>query len=436
MTDLAVGYTRVSTANQTGPDSFSLAAQSTVVREMASTHDVAVDAIFTDVASGSSDSSKRKGLKVLLRALDNPQVKFLLVYRLNRLARSLKLLLTIVQACVANDVQIVSQMEPDFANTATGKLQLSAYGAIAELERGMIRENQRNSLQEKRRRGQVLSGNVPFGFRYDVDTKRALIEEHDAEVVRWLYDRYLGADEGYRLLTMACNDHFGFNLKQPHVGRILRNGRYAGQDTNYPAIITQEQFAKAEAKRQSRNAVKTHSESWLHGELVCPLCGKKLLVNTAIRRGKRVRYYACRREGHTFSLKAAVVEQAVLGQLERLVKVNGLWETMRRKAEVPMREPSKERVTVKQLVAQLENGQISSATYIKQKAKLERAAKQLRQQAKNQDQAISKVVRTFQNDEAFKGEVWRELLDHVEFDEAKLVTGIFLAAWPTNNLLK
>lgn len=435
MTDLAVGYTRVSTTNQTGPDSFSLAAQTAVIQEMASTRNLTVDAVFTDVASGSSD--KREGLSLLLSALDNPQVKFLLVYRLNRLARNLRLLLTIVHTCVINDVQIISQMEPAFANTATGKLQLSAYGAIAELEREMTRENQRNALKEKRRQGEVLSENVAFGYKYDVGSKRAVVSAVDAEVVRWLYQRYTTTDEGYRLLTMACNDHFGLNLKQPHVGRILRNGRYAGKDANYPAIISQEQFARAEAKRGARSVVKTHNESWLHGKLVCPICGKKLLVNMATRRGKRIRYYACRQEGHTFSVKATVVEQLVLGQLERLVKMGSLKLAMSRGIEASsVHNSSRVLPDVKELLGQLEAGQISSATYIKQKGDIERLTKQFRQQAENQNQAIEKVIQAFKNDDSLKGEVWNKLLGRIEFDENKLVTGIFLDAWPTDNLLE
>ncbi|WP_208907222.1 recombinase family protein [Levilactobacillus yiduensis] len=436
MTDLAVGYTRVSTTNQTGPDSFSLAAQKAVIQEMASTRNLAVGAIFTDVASGSSD--KREGLSLLLSALDNPQVKFLLVYRLNRLARNLRLLLTIVHMCVINSVQIISQMESDFfTNTATGKLQLSAYGAIAELEREMTRENQRNALKEKRRQGEVLSENVAFGYKYDAVSKHAVISAVDAEVVRWLYQRYTTMDEGYRLLTIACNDHFGMNLKQPHVGRILRNGRYAGKDINYPAIISQKLFAKAEAKRKARGAVKTHNESWLHGKLVCPICRKKLLVNTVTRRGKRVRYYACRQEGHTFSVKATVVEQLVLGQLEQLVKVKSLKLAISRGIEASsVHNSSRVLPDVKELLGKLEAGQISSAMYIKQKGDIERSTKQFRQQAENQEQAIAKVIQAFKNDDSLKGEVWNRLLGRIEFDESKLVTGIFLAAWPTDNLLK
>ncbi|MBS0948714.1 recombinase family protein [Levilactobacillus brevis] len=175
----AVGYCRVSTDKQSGSDHYSLALQSEILKKMAVQHQTVLAAVFTDIASGSK--KHRNGLSQLELAIEQSNVRFLFVYRLNRLARNLKLLLGIFELCQKNNVRIFSFMEPEITNTASGQLQLSMFGAVSQFERSLTLENQANALAEKKRQGDVISWQVPHGYIYR--KKHAVVDPETAPVV-------------------------------------------------------------------------------------------------------------------------------------------------------------------------------------------------------------------------------------------------------------
>lgn len=425
----AVGYCRVSTDKQSGLDHYSLALQSEMLKKMAVQHQTVLAAIFTDIASGSKDH--RNGLSQLKVAIEHANVRFLFVYRLNRLARNLRLLLGIFELCQKNNVRIVSYMEPEITNTASGRLQLSMFGAVAQFERSLTLENQANALVEKKRQGEVLSSRVPYGYIYR--EKHAIVDPETAPVVQWLYQQYSCSDMGYRRLTAACNQHFGINLKQEHVARILRNDHYAGSEANYPTLIDQKLFNRAKTKRLDRQAKKTHDDTWLHGKLVCPVCGRKLLVVSVIKPKQRYRYYRCHQRDHTFSVSGRMMEQLVWQTLTSLAKASDLKMVMQTKADCQL--PRISGITPAELVAQLEDGRLTSQQYIEQTKQL-KDTQQVYQQRKQEVQlAIDQVFEVVETPTTELMTVWQSLLDRVELSPEKLVIGIYMKQWPTANLL-
>ncbi|WP_214464608.1 recombinase family protein [Levilactobacillus brevis] len=426
----AVGYCRISTDKQLGSDHYSLALQDEILRKMAVQRDIRLAAVFTDVGSGSVSS--RTGLEQLREAIERTNVQWLLVYRLNRLARSLKLLLGIFELCQKNNVRIISYMEPTITDTASGRLQLSMFGAVAQFERSLTLENQANALVEKKRQGEVLSSRVPYGYIYR--EKHAIIDLETAPVVQWLYQQYVCSDMGYRRLTAVCNQHFGINLKQAHVAKILRNERYTDSETNYPSLIDQTLFDRAKAKRLDQRAKKTHDDAWLHGKLVCPVCGRKLLVAAVTKPKQRYRYYRCHQKDPTFSIRGELIEQMVWQILMSLTKVSNLKMVMKTKADCQL--PRISEVTPAELIVQLENGSLTSQQYIQQ-AKQLKDTKQADTKRKQEVQlAINQVLAAIESPTTELMTVWQSLLDRVELSSDKLVIGIYMKQWPTANLLE
>ncbi|QCZ42428.1 recombinase family protein [Levilactobacillus brevis] len=425
----AVGYCRVSTDKQSGSDHYSLALQSEMLKKMAVQHQTVLAAIFTDIASGSKTT--RTGLQQLRESVERPDVKWLFVYRLNRLARNLKLLLSIFELCQTNNVKVVSKMEPEITETASGQLQLSIFGAVAELERSLTLENQANALAEKKRQGEVLSSRVPYGYVYRA--KHAIVDPETAPVVQWLYQQYSCSDMGYRRLTAACNQHFGVNLKQAHVAGILRNEHYTDSESNYPTLIDQKLFNRAKTKRLNQQSKKTRGDAWLHGKLVCPVCGRKLLVVSVIKPKRRYRYYRCHQRDHTFSVSGRMIEQLVWQTLTSLAKASDLKMVMQTKADCQL--PRISGITPAELVSQLEDGRLTSQQYIEQTKQL-KDEQQVYQQRKQEVQlAINQVLAAVESPTTELMTVWQSLLDRVELSPEKLVIGIYLKQWPTANLL-
>lgn len=425
----AIGYCRISTAKQFGSDHYSLALQAEVLKEMAVQHDTVLAAVFTDVGSGSN--SNRTGLSQLCEAVERPTVKWLFVYRLNRLARNLKLLLGVFELCQKNNVQIVSKMEPEITETASGRLQLSMFGAVAQFERSVTVENQANALAEKKRQGEVLSSRVPYGYVYR--SKRAVVDSNTAPVVRWLYQQYVATGMGYRRLTEACNRKFNLTLKQAHVARILRNSHYVGKDPNYPCLISELVFNQAQAKRASRHVKKTHNDAWLHGKLVCPVCGRKLLVESATRNGARTRYYSCRRHGHSYSIRGEVAEQLVWNRLSYLLQASNWTEVVQLKVTKQLSE--RPMISSSDLRGQLESGQISSTEFIAKVSQLKQVDLRQQQVTNNYRQAINCVRQEFERPTATSTDFWQGILDHVNLTMDNLVEGVFIKKWPMVNLL-
>lgn len=428
--DKAVGYSRVSTTQQSGPDHFSLSLQAEVLMEMAAQHDTVLAAVFTDVGSGTK--ATRTGLQQLRKSIERTDVKWLFVYRLNRLARNLRILLGIFELCQKNNVRIISYMEPTITDTASGRLQLSMFGAVAQFERSLTLENQANALAEKKRQGEVLSSRVPYGYVYH--NKHAVIDPETAPVVQWLYQQYVCSGMGYRRLTAACNQYFGINLKQAHVAKILRNEHYAGSEANYPSLIDQTLFDRAKAKRLGQKAKKTHDDTWLHGKLVCPVCGRKLLVTVVTKPKRRYRYYRCHQRNHTFSVRGELVEQMVLQRLTSLIKASNLKMVMKTKADCQL--PRISEVTPAELIVQLESGNLTSQQYIQQAKQLKDTQRADTKRKQEVQLAIERVLAAFEAPTTELMTVWQSLLDRVELSSDKLVAGIYMKQWPSANLLE
>lgn len=136
---MLLGYARVSTVDQT------LALQEDALRAAGCT------TIFTDHASGAQ--LERPGLTQALAALGPGDV--LVVWRLDRLGRSLHHLLKVVEALRGRDVGFRSLQEAMDTTTPGGTLIFHIFGALAEFERALIRERVQAGLKAARARGRV-----------------------------------------------------------------------------------------------------------------------------------------------------------------------------------------------------------------------------------------------------------------------------------------
>ncbi|MBC6445245.1 MAG: recombinase family protein [Alphaproteobacteria bacterium GM202ARS2] len=148
---MKIGYARVSTAEQ------NLDLQRDALKE------AGCDRIFEDKVSGvRSDRPELARALDMLRAGDT-----LVIWRFDRLSRSLKDLLDKVEALKATEVQLVSIQESVDTSTATGVLMFQLFGLLAEFERNLIRERSLAGMEAARARGR--KGGRPWAL----DEKRA-----------------------------------------------------------------------------------------------------------------------------------------------------------------------------------------------------------------------------------------------------------------------
>ncbi|MDW7673942.1 MAG: recombinase family protein [Bacillota bacterium] len=247
--------------------------------------------------------------------------QYLFVYRLDRLARSVKHVLDTYEILESKKIALKSMTEAFDTGTPTGKFFMTLLASIAALERDTIMERTQLGKERGARQGKWVSGPPPFGYRIGEDGKLEINEE-EAETIRLIFKLYL---EGYSTFELAKylnarniitpakskktkNNSTG-KWHAGHVSIILRTTAYMGQYeylkrsklkkntiiVETPIIIDPETFKQvdkklidnADAARGSRGR-----NYLLRGIIYCGNCGRAMVGSSGDSKSGRV-YYRC-----------------------------------------------------------------------------------------------------------------------------------------------
>lgn len=330
-------YTRISTDEATQP--YSLEAQATRLDSyVESQDDWRIVRRFTDQASGAI--LERPGLEQALSEAEAGRFDLLLVYRVDRLSRSVRGLAQILERLDAAEVSFRSATEPFDTTSSAGRMMVQLLGVFAEFERATIVERTVAGMERKAERGEWVGGNIPFGYRIDPDRRFLVPEPSEASVVPQVFHRYAERLEGSSALTKwlterGCRTQQDKPFNVPAVLTILRNRTYLGEISfrgrHHPAphepLVEEALFERAQEVLRNRTediALRrsNQSEYLLTGLVKCAGCGKQYLGASANGNGGRYRYYVCfsrQRYGKKVCeadrLPADELEEAILEQL-------------------------------------------------------------------------------------------------------------------------
>jgi site-specific DNA recombinase len=149
-----IGYTRVSTTEQ-ATEGVSLAAQRAKIDAYALVKDWHVAEIIQD--EGTAKDLKRLGAQRLLSLVERGQVDVVIIYKLDRLTRSVSDLDKLMKLFVRKNVALVSLQESLDATTATGRLMMNLLASVSQWEREVIGERTKDAMQHLKATGQVYS---------------------------------------------------------------------------------------------------------------------------------------------------------------------------------------------------------------------------------------------------------------------------------------
>jgi site-specific DNA recombinase len=160
----------------------------------------------------SAGSMARPGLQKLLSEVRSRRVDVIVVYKVDRLTRSLADFAKLVELFDANGVSFVSVTQAFNTTTSMGRLTLNVLLSFAQFEREVTGERIRDKIAASKKKGMWMGGVVPLGYRAEA---RALhiVEDH-AELVRSLFRRYLEVGSVIRLKQMI--DTEGVRLAARH----------------------------------------------------------------------------------------------------------------------------------------------------------------------------------------------------------------------------
>ncbi len=239
----------------------------------------------------SGGSMKRPALTRLLSDIEAGAVDVVVVYKVDRLTRSLTDFSRIVEAFDARGVSFVSITQAFNTTTSMGRLTLNVLLSFAQFEREVTGERIRDKIAASKAKGMWMGGPCPLG--YDAVGRKLEINPAEAELVRMIFARYLELGSVYALkaeldakgvvskrrIKKTGAEEGGQPFSRGALFQLLKNPLYVGEvrhkDRTYPgqhaAIISQEVFDAVQASLQD-NAVTRRdrplrsAEAWLKGK--------------------------------------------------------------------------------------------------------------------------------------------------------------------------
>src|SRR5580693_9301098 len=137
----------------------------------------------------SGGNLERPALKRLLRDIDAGRIDVIVVYKIDRLTRSLADFAKLVEAFDARSISFVAVTQQFNTTTSMGRLTLNVLLSFAQFERELSSERVRDKIAASRRKGKWTGGTVPLG--YDAKDKKLIVNKAEAEIVRTIFRRYL-----------------------------------------------------------------------------------------------------------------------------------------------------------------------------------------------------------------------------------------------------
>lgn len=271
-------YVRVSTEFQF-EEGYSLEAQEQKLKQWCEIKDYTNYQVYQD-GGWSGSNLDRPAMKKLISDIVNHRVNRVVVYKLDRLSRSQKdTLFLLEELFIPNNVEFYSMNENFDTSTPYGKAMIGILSVFAQLERENIRERTRMGMYERVKDGYWMGGNgTPFGYDYDAN-QNILVPNENAEDVKNIYDLYLQGYSTTRLAKMfpvASDRHVTAILDRiAYTGKISYNGEiFQGR---HQAIIDETTWQKVQTERRRRSTKNIVTSSYLlTGLLVCGKCGAKM----------------------------------------------------------------------------------------------------------------------------------------------------------------
>ncbi|GAA0490983.1 recombinase family protein [Salinibacillus aidingensis] len=307
-------YIRVSTEEQV-KEGYSISAQRERLQAYCVAQNWDIVGYYVDEGISAKDTN-RPELKRMLKDIETGEIECVLVYRLDRLTRSVLDLYKLLETFEKYSCKFKSATEVYDTTTAMGRLFITLVAALAQWERENMAERISMGLQEKARQGKYTHNQRPFG--YNLKDGILTINEEEAEIVRLIFNLYLdgkGANSVCKYLNarnITTRDGNTWNDK-PLI-QILRNPTYKGTATwlrgteneikiedAHPAIIDKTTFERVQQtlkKRRAQSPMQIHSDHIFSSKLKCLKCGYTLTgyrVYIKNAKGEKVSYknYRC-----------------------------------------------------------------------------------------------------------------------------------------------
>ena len=299
----------------------------------------------------SGGTLERPALAQLLKDIEAGSIDVVVVYKVDRLTRSLADFAKIVEIFDAAGVSFVSVTQQFNTTSSMGRLTLNVLLSFAQFEREVTGERIRDKIAASKRKGMWMGGRVPLG--YDLADRKLIVNVAETEQVRTIFHRYLAlgcvtklqADlktrgiTSKRRLSKTGRRSGGYPYSRGALYDLLNARIYLGEITHkgnsYPgqheAIIDQTLWDQVQAKLSTNRRARRHGVTAREPSLLAGLLhdaeGNRMTPSHTVKRGKRYRYYVSQAlirqrpgpEGTPGRVGAHELERIVIARLQKLL---------------------------------------------------------------------------------------------------------------------
>ncbi|MBU0995369.1 MAG: recombinase family protein [Proteobacteria bacterium] len=311
---------------------------------------------------------ERPGLKNLLDDIEAAKINCVVVYKVDRISRSLLDFSRLIEVFERNNVTFVSITQNFDTNSSMGRLTLNILLSFSQFEREIISERTRDKILAARRKGKWTGGVPVLGYDVAEEGGRLIVNQDEALLVQKIFDLYLEhssliatAKELNKLglmtkswTTKKGKFREGKRFDKGKVHKILTNPLYIGKlsikdetyDGEHAPIIEKKKWSAVQKvlKRNGRNGKEKGENKYnalLKGILYCSSC-KTAMFHTYTKKNQNLyRYYVCvraQKEGWeicpTKSVSAQMIEKIVVDQIRLIGQDSGLLDRTYAEAEL------------------------------------------------------------------------------------------------------
>ena len=282
----------------------------------------------------SGGTLERPALKKLIQDIEAGEIDSIVVYKIDRLTRSLMDFSKIVELFDKKSVSFVSITQQFNTTTSMGRLTLNILLSFAQFEREVTGERIRDKVAASKKKGMWMGGSVPIGYKWE--NKKLIPDKTHLQTVETIFDKYLQIESVLKLKRYLVENNIksrtGRNFSNGNLYKILSNKIYMGlihhKGTYYKGehegIIEEGLFKRVqELLSQNRNNNKcsttAKSPSLLAGKIFDDN-GNRMNPSHSNKKGKRYRYYVSQAIIQGNKKEAGSFSKIPAGEIENLVR--------------------------------------------------------------------------------------------------------------------
>ena len=293
---------------------------------------ILVDKQYND-GGYSGGTMERPAFKKLLKDIENDEIDIVVVYKVDRLTRSLMDFSKIIDVFDKHETSFVSITQQFNTTTSMGRLTLNILLSFAQFEREVTGERIRDKIAASKKKGMWMGGRPPIGYKKE--DKKLVIHKKEAQKVRMIFDKYLDLKSVPKLMHYLKENEIKTrtdkNFSKGQLYHLLANKVYIGKiihkdkvyDGEHEAIISEEIFEEVQKLLYENKADKTCGTKCSSNSLLAGLIfdDKNSLMTPSHSNShkRRYRYYVSTALKNYNDNEVGTISKIPAGEIEKFV---------------------------------------------------------------------------------------------------------------------